>query len=160
MISVDRFKTGLHWMDNQHGELVDMTIELFNSIEQGRPERNTAALLEFLDRYVFKHFAIEDEHMHVYEYPEVDAHLAEHANFEYLLTGLKTEFADRGPSPYLSGKVKRHLLDWLVNHIGETDKKLADFLIERGVAPDAPALIQAESPEQEVDQETRKRIAE
>ncbi len=140
MINVNRFKIGLRWMDTQHNELINMTIDLFNSIEQGRPERNIAGLLEFLDRYTSKHFLIEEEYMHVYEYPDKKAHLAEHSEFIFALSGLKTEFRTRGSSTYLSGKVKRHLLDWLVNHIGETDKKYAEFLLEKGLDPEAPTL--------------------
>jgi hypothetical protein len=46
---------------------------------------------------------------------------------------MKKELRSTGPSIYLSGNVKRHLLDWLVNHIGETDKSFASFLIDSGV---------------------------
>ena len=146
MINPDKFKTGLKWMDLHHRELVNMTIDLFDSIEQGRPERNTAGLLEFLDRYVTKHFSIEDEHMKTYDYPDKNAHLAEHTSFAYTLSGLKAEFHTSGSSSYLSGKVKRHLLDWLVNHIGETDKRLAEFLLDKGLDPDAPALEATDKP--------------
>ncbi len=127
-------------MDIQHAELVNMTIELLDSIEQGKPERNTAGLLEFLDRYVSKHFSIEKENMKIYNYPDKDSHLAEHSGFVYTLSELKAEFHSSGSSSYLSGKVKRHLLDWLVNHIGGSDKKFVEFLLNKGVSPDALAL--------------------
>lgn len=153
VINANRFKTGLKWMDLHHTELVNMTLDLFSSIEQGKPERNTAELLEFLDHYVSKHFSIEDEHMQIYDYPDRDSHLAEHDIFEYTLSGLKAEFDSSGSSSYLSGKVKRHLLDWLVNHIGETDKRLAEFLLKKGLAPDADAFEAIPSPSPSQDQE-------
>ena len=153
MIDANRFKTGLKWMDLHHTELVNMTLDLFSSIEQGKPERNAAGLLEFLDRYVSKHFSIEAEYMLAYDYPEKDSHLSEHTIFEYTLSGLKAEFHASGSSRYLSGKVKRHLLDWLVNHIGETDKRLAEFLLKKGLAPDAPAIEATAKPSLSQDQE-------
>lgn len=142
MIDANKFKTGLKWMDAQHIELVNMTVDLLNSIEQEKSEHNIKDLLKFLERYVSGHFLVEKQQQEIYDYPEKDSHLAEHAIFEDTFLDLKAEFRSKGSSPYFSGKVKRHLLDWLVNHIGGADKKLAQFLLDKGLSPDAdePAL--------------------
>lgn len=132
-INYDKFNTGLEWMDIQHAGLIDMTLELINAIEQKRFDRSINGMLEFLDRYTVKHFQVEDDHMKGSDYPELESHLAEHSEFISTLDSMKKEFQSNGSSNYLSGNIKRYLLDWLVNHIGGSDKMLAVFLIEKGV---------------------------
>lgn len=132
-INFEKYKTGLNWMDIQHAELIDMTLELINAIQEKRFDRSISGMLEFLDRYVVKHFLIEDDYMRKFDFSDLDSHLAEHNEFVSTLDNMTREFKLNGSSNYLSGNVKRYLLDWLVNHIGGSDRSLAAFLLENGV---------------------------
>ncbi|MBE9531238.1 MAG: hypothetical protein IME98_00355, partial [Proteobacteria bacterium] len=55
MISYEKFNTGVDWIDSQHAELIDMTLDLISAIGQGDGARKVSTMLEFLDRYVIKH---------------------------------------------------------------------------------------------------------
>lgn len=145
VINFDKFRTGVDWMDRQHAELIEMTLELINSIGQDGGEHKVTGMLEFLDRYVTTHFSIEDDLIKSLKYPGKESHLAEHESFIFTLNNLEKELRSTGPSVYLSGNVKRHLLDWLVNHIGESDKEFAKFLIDSG-NDKTPAELQIKSP--------------
>jgi hemerythrin-like metal-binding protein len=132
-INIDKFRTGLDWMDDQHAQLIEMTLDLINAIDEKRFERSIKGMLEFLDRYVLRHFQIEDDYMKKTNYPELESHLAEHSEFISTLDNMKKEFESNGSSNYLSGNVKRYLLDWMVNHIGGSDRSMAQFFMENGV---------------------------
>ncbi len=156
-ISFEKFKTGLNWMDIQHAQLIDMTLEFLNAIDQKRFDRSINGMLEFLDRYVVRHFLIEDDYMKKFDYPDLDSHLAEHSEFTSTLDDMKREFQSNGSSNYLSGNVKRYLLDWLVNHIGGSDKVLAAFLIENGVQEKLSTQESVPQPSSDLEMETEKK---
>ncbi len=155
-INFEKFKTGLSWMDKQHAQLVDMTLELMNAIEEKRFDRSINGMLEFLDRYVVKHFLIEDDYMKSSDFPEIDSHLAEHNDFISTLDDIKKEFKSNGASSYLSGNVKRYLLDWLVNHIGGSDRGLAAFLIDKGFQENFSSQESVSKPSSEQQMEAEK----
>jgi hemerythrin-like metal-binding protein len=64
-----------------------------------------------------------------YGYPDILTHLEEHTHFIDDLSRLKKESLQCGSG--LAEQVRSRLVDWLVDHIGSTDKALGAFLNQR-----------------------------
>jgi hemerythrin-like metal-binding protein len=99
-----------------------MTISDFlESIDTAQFKEFEAVMLECTRR----HFQHEEQLMREIDYPEMDNHIERHKRLLVQLAGLSSNFAkgqfDRNVS-------KNYLTEWLLNHIGNTDSKLAEYI--------------------------------
>ena len=108
----------LHSVVNQEGATLDDSDEAIGRI------------LENLVHYTHTHFVVEEEFMRVYKYPYFKHHKDEHDGFIEKITSLNNDFQEH--SLNLSNSLVVFLKDWLTNHILNTDRQLASFLIEKG----------------------------
>ncbi|MHB9038797.1 MAG: hemerythrin domain-containing protein, partial [Armatimonadota bacterium] len=72
-------------------------------------------------------FEMEEKHMVRYSYPQYATHKAQHTLFVTEFTGMKRNF-DAGATATSVIAVQKRINDWLINHIGKTDKALGAFL--------------------------------
>ncbi len=78
-----------------------------------------------------EHFANEEKLLVLHDYPEIEEHSAAHKEIIGHLHGVKAEFV-RG-SATLQYEMLQFLMDWLMNHTRDVDKKYGPFLNSRGV---------------------------
>ncbi|MBI5920226.1 MAG: hemerythrin family protein [Betaproteobacteria bacterium] len=79
-----------------------------------------------LVEYFQTHFVMEEGLMVTHKYPETAAHKAEHANFVSRVLAFKSRF--EAGSVTQSIAILTYLKDWLINHIGATDKALVSHI--------------------------------
>lgn len=114
-------------IDEQHKELIHIIEEcvVLTRTEDNDLYKN-AELLSKLDDYVKKHLEYEEKLMKRYLYPEIDSHVAQHNELRSKLE--ETNMFDINNSRRFYQEMLLYLVDWLSNHIMQTDKKLGLFL--------------------------------
>ncbi|GMR04349.1 MAG: hemerythrin family protein [Thermodesulfobacteriota bacterium] len=122
-----KLSTGVKWQDAQHRELLKRINMLLDAMSTGHGKDEVAKLYKFLDEYFVVHFDTEEQAMHRHNYPDAVAHISEHTRFIDAVSVLEKE-AEKGIPADLIVRTQREVVNWLVNHIGSIDKRLAEFL--------------------------------
>jgi hemerythrin-like metal-binding protein len=129
----EELEVGVETIDSQHREL----FRAFNALlrEQGEPgsvvPEEVPWMIGFLEDYVMNHFGMEELYMRRHSYPGYVDHKNLHMEFINLFYDLRDELDAEGVNPETAGKVATAVGDWLVDHIGKTDKALGAFLKEK-----------------------------
>ncbi len=113
-------------IDSQHKELFGRLGSFFSALKNNDAEQ-IGNSVNFLEDYVNEHFGYEQQTMQRLSYPEYQAHLAMHTYYIGKLSEVKTELK-KGVTSGLIVMAKRHLIDWLLNHIRTVDVKLGLFI--------------------------------
>jgi hemerythrin-like metal-binding protein len=113
-------------IDGQHQKLFALANDLHTAMSMGQGKAAMSKTLAKLVDYTTMHFASEERLMQKHQYPDYLAHKAEHDKLTAQVVELQKEFdAGRG---VLTVGLLQFLKDWLRQHIGETDRKVAAFL--------------------------------
>lgn len=123
--------TGVDEIDRQHKELFSRVNALLAAMSEGRGKEHLHTVVRFLEDYVVTHFTTEEGYMARHSYPGMAAHKAEHAAFVRDFGNLKRDFETQGASSALAIQVQRRICDWLVHHIGQSDKAFGAHLRTR-----------------------------
>jgi len=118
-------------IDEQHRELIDRFRFLLEACKAGKGKERIAELFGFLDSYVVSHFRAEEQLMAEHDYPGLAEHKSQHAWLVGKVAELKGVLLADGPSFNLVVEANQTLLNWIVEHIRNTDVRLARFLQER-----------------------------
>jgi hemerythrin-like metal-binding protein len=128
---INEYQHGIIWQDFQHKQLVDKMNELLNSIISGHDKEVFFETVRFIKEYSQNHFKTEELYMKNWEYPEFEEHAKEHLVFiadfnNHISKSIyqQTESA---------GELINKLTQWFFTHTQTTDKKLAKFLLQKGV---------------------------
>jgi hemerythrin len=131
-ISWDRsLETGDPEIDDQHRELFNRIDQLMAATQDRRARSEVGRLLTFLGDYVVSHFEAEERLMEGADYPEAEAHRAEHRRFVEDYARLFQDYRAEGPGPVFVIKFGNRVTAWLCEHICRTDRRLADHLSAR-----------------------------
>jgi hemerythrin len=124
----DEYSVRIRSIDTQHQTLFRLAGELHAAMLARQVNGSLAKILDRLVQYTAMHFAHEERLMSVNNYPDLQAHKAEHE----ALTGQVLKFQ----SDFRTGRVAMtiqlfvFLKDWLEKHIKGTDKKYMPFIVE------------------------------
>ncbi len=113
--------TDVEEIDSQHRYFLD----LIHAVEDlcKNPESETARILLLeIARYAQCHFAYEETMMTVYDYPDRDQHVAQHAG---ILTALRRSIENDCVN---LAQMRFQLLRWLMAHIPQEDKPMLAFV--------------------------------
>ena len=121
-------ETGDPEIDGQHRELFNRIDRLLAASRERRSREEVGQTLTFLGDYVVHHFAAEERMMAVADYPEIEAHRAEHARFVQEFGLLYQEFKAEGPTTLFIIRVGNRVTGWLREHIYRTDRTLVQWL--------------------------------
>lgn len=137
--------TGVALVDNQHKEIIFRVNRLLYLCEHYMPGVETEAqgLLDFLAYYVVNHFADEEMLQQECAYYNFNKHQQEHIDFTGNFVKLKTEFEEkRHIDESILRTINISVVDWLVNHIGQSDVHFAKYYLEfQKLKPRAPRIV-------------------
>ena len=122
---------GVAEIDSQHRELFGMINDLDAAIRDGKPKKEIARLVGFLDDYILIHFGSEEKYMTVHGYPDFAYHKKKHEWFAEEFCGIKRELDEGAPPVEVIGLINNLLITWFSNHIRTVDKSLGGFLAAR-----------------------------
>lgn len=127
----DEFVIGIERIDEQHRWLVDLTNALYDNLNGAEGEaRPIGELLEQLVEYTMNHFIVEEVLFQRLDYPEEEAHKAEHDRFNRQIIDLLYRHED---GEVVSVEALELLKGWLIHHILKVDKAYVSYFREKGV---------------------------
>jgi len=122
----EEYELGLPHIDLQHTMIVNMMNELFVDLGSKKSPETIKKTLDKLLLYVDEHFSEEETAMLENDYPDKDAHFAEHEQFRQDVDALRQRHKIDG---YLAAsEMIEFLKSWLRNHIAEVDKKFGNYV--------------------------------
>jgi hemerythrin len=124
----ENLATGNTEIDNQHKELFSHFANLLTACHERRGREEVLNMFSFLDSYVRDHFALEERLQLQSDYPGYAKHKSQHDGFVRELKQLEKQLTDDGATLMLVIKTNQTMVKWLVNHVNEEDRKLADYL--------------------------------
>jgi len=122
----DSYSVNAPGIDAQHQKLFDLINSLHVAMIQGKGKEVLEQILDGLVDYTKVHFAAEELLLEKINYPDLQAHVAEHDAFIRKAYALQTDY--RNGKVALTLPVMEFLKDWLLNHILKTDKKYMPFV--------------------------------
>jgi len=119
---------GVERIDNQHKEIFRRVNEFMDAINQGNGPLRVTEVLNYLNSYTLTHFRDEEEIMEKTHYLCYDFHKREHEKFCKDILKLQEQIALKGVNMVSVLQTSHVMVKWLVQHIMETDKALADHM--------------------------------
>lgn len=119
----DDLAVGNTFIDGDHQKLIDMVNRLHALMAEGKGKDVLGKVLHNLITYTREHFRREEDLMAKMRFPGLTEHKAEHEKLLIEVLELQKKFESGAAT--LSIQVLHFLRDWLVNHIGKSDKELA-----------------------------------
>jgi len=120
----DELAVGNTFIDADHQKLIDMVNRLHDLMQEGKGKDVLGKVLNNLIAYTKEHFKREEDFMRNIRYASFAAHREEHEKLLKQVQELHDKF-ETGTAT-LSIQVLHMLRDWLINHIGKSDKQLAN----------------------------------
>lgn len=127
----DEYSVGIESIDNDHKRLLNLINQLQTAVHYQTGEQFEREALDAVVDYTRGHFQREEELMESHDYPELEAHRAEHRQMIERVDGMLEEYR-RNPQSGLEDAVQ-YLKNWLIHHINGTDQAYSGYLHDRGV---------------------------
>ena len=128
----DQYLVGIKLIDREHRRLFQIVADIQDSLGSGSDEAIAGAqkaVRELLD-YTRTHFASEESLMATYNYPELEAHRQLHAELLGQVHDMEMRVELEGEMAAL--ELSRFLVNWLTEHIQQTDKRFGAFVLAHG----------------------------
>ncbi len=122
---------GVDFIDEQHKTWFEKAEALFEAGKRRQAKEQIGQLLEFLDSYTKKHFADEEKYMLSIDYPQYDEQKLAHQSFIDQLAKLRNDYESSGANITVIINANKIVINWLINHISNMDKKIGDFVKEK-----------------------------
>jgi len=118
--------TGNSAIDDQHLRLFQLFNDLEEAVARMQGEGEVGRTLNALSVYVVAHFRMEEDLMRQGSFPGLDAHLEDHRAMRLQVEAMVDQFHGVGLDPT---QVLRALKRWLVGHVQNEDRAMAEFLV-------------------------------
>jgi len=113
---------GVVEIDEQHKKFLDIANDAVDAV-LSHNQSAVDTVIEQLKDYAQYHFDTEADLMTKYKYPESSAHYNAHIDFHDKIAVLENSASASKEAELIS-----FMQNWLIMHIGSTDRKLADFI--------------------------------
>jgi len=128
----DKYKIGYENVDLQHHQLFELLSDLVTMCIDGSDTEKLKSTIDFLVNYTVKHFADEEAVQIQWKYPEYIKHKQLHENFKTTMGGIVNQYTENGSSVELSNNVNTIVINWIIYHIQNEDKKIGDYIRKMG----------------------------
>lgn len=127
-----QYSVGIKKIDQEHKKLIDILNRLNTSVQEKKADKSICSIIDELIDYTEYHFETEESLLEKHNYPDLDAHKAEHRKFTRNILEFKQQFSQM--KEYAGQQVLDYLKNWLINHILASDKAYEAFLAEKETA--------------------------
>lgn len=119
---------GIPIIDEQHRAIIAEINSLFYILDMRENHEILANILEVIRLESCVHFAVEEDLMKQYSYPDFLTHKAEHTQLSSHLSDITIlDEIITNPNKFLN-----YLKAWWIDHISQEDRTFADFLRNSG----------------------------
>jgi len=119
-------------IDTQHKRLFQLAGDLHSAMTEGKGKAALSTTLNSLIEYTKHHFACEEKLMQKHHYPDYAAHKAFHDDLTARVLEFEKSFT--AGKTLMTVELFQFLKDWLSHHIGETDRKVSEYLKTKAAA--------------------------
>lgn len=124
------YSVGMQKLDDDHRHLLDLVSQAMESIINRDPPKRVARRIDEIVSDTRRHFAEEERLMERTSYRNLVPHRAEH---QALLEQISKALADHARGSISAVDLSTALAHWLLDHIVQSDKPLAEHLNKSGV---------------------------
>ena len=122
----DNYSVQVPEMDQQHKKLIGLVNTLHDAMAKGKAGEVMAGILQELIAYTRTHFSDEETLMRSNNYPEFQAHQAEHHAFVEKVLQVQKGFAQGHVTVRV--EIMNFLCNWINDHIMKSDKGYGHYL--------------------------------
>jgi hemerythrin len=124
-----KLATGIEWQDADHRELLSQMSLLLGAMKKSAAKTEILKIIDFLDQYARQHLAREEVLMREFNLPGATAHIQAHNEFKKRILEFIDLYDRQGGSSYVVMHVQKFMHDWFIQHIQDTDKKMASHYL-------------------------------
>ena len=123
-------------IDNEHKLIVSIVNDISRSmLHHGELQlKIVSESLRLLSKCIRSHFESEERFLLMNNYPELEAHMEQHAGLLTILAEFEQNFNARNPT--FTDEMLLFLKDWLVRHIILHDSKIGHYYSENELSKD------------------------
>ncbi|MBC8339166.1 MAG: hemerythrin family protein [Rhodospirillales bacterium] len=142
----DEYEVGVESLDADHIMIFSLINHIDEAIRSEAGDRTVRRMLRLLLTLAIDHFQHEENLMKKNNYPDIEAHTAEHHQIATKLQSLIGAY-EQDPSAKVSGKIIKTLATWVNVHIPGTDMRYRPYISNKKAQaqPDAEHRLQAEA---------------
>jgi hemerythrin-like metal-binding protein len=126
------YELGILSIDHQHHSLFDALNRMHSAVITGEGEAKVRQALDDLVESTMAHFREEEVRLAAIDFPELPEHQAEHAKLLKQVADLKATYLAE-PTAVHANKLTHLLVEWLVRHINEMDRRYVGAMKARGI---------------------------
>ena len=127
----EEYSVGITHIDNDHKKLISLLNQFSIAYDYAMSETFEKEALDELVSYTKYHFEREEKLMSDNDYPDFEAHKAQHEQMIAQVEQFVQLYNEKGHDAL--NEIVEFLTGWLINHINGTDKQYSEHLHERGV---------------------------
>jgi hemerythrin len=132
MIWKDEYKIGVPRIDKQHMELFARVTDFVETLRSDKgwdiKVTNVNETLNYMKDYVVTHFRDEEAYQEEIGYPQVGKHRKIHQEMVDYIETISEQCEKNGHKEIVMQQIAGKLVTWLVSHVVEEDRKIADHL--------------------------------
>jgi len=120
--------TGIEKVDEQHKSIFEKTEQIL-ALDASSDAKDINRAFAFLMNYAVNHFSEEEQIMIEYDYEDFKIHRAQHNYFIDELYTISQRVKSLGITEDDLDELKVLVIEWLANHIHESDKKFIEAVV-------------------------------
>ncbi len=127
----DEYSVGIAHIDQDHKQLIKLLNQFTVAYDHAMSEDFEKEALKELINYTQYHFEREEKLMSENDYPDFEAHQAQHKEMIKKVGTFVDLYNEKGHNALK--EISDYLTVWLISHINGTDKEYTQYLNNRGV---------------------------
>lgn len=122
----DSYNTDVKQFDEEHHKIVEFIDTMFVALRDKSSKEIVVKVCNELISYTVYHFENEEKAMTSVNYPDIQAHIAEHMRLKKEAEKFQSVINNHFPEGV--SELYRFLREWLITHIQNVDKKYSPYL--------------------------------
>ncbi len=125
----DSYSVGVSLIDSQHKHFIGILNDLYTCLQAGDSQK-LPVVIKDLVTYTSVHFDTEERYFDEFKYDGAEEHTAVHEELKLKVLAFSRKRGDPIATGY---ELLDFLEDWLINHLGQMDKKYTRCFNQHGL---------------------------